>query len=210
LDALSDSFEHQQQCDARRVIRKYFRSKNTAEAQAQAQALCCKQVAEAYQDFKEEGVPHALMTKIDRDVVENYSRTAKKFQTVYRQAAAVKKQMHENILQGVANIEKAEDLVDLSNDLLEGAKVFKKRAKKLHNHYWRAKMVGVGVAAVVGGGVGLMAGGPAGAVVLTEMASIAGAQAIETLVGAAIFGGLYLGADKVGSWAFSQTLRFML
>jgi hypothetical protein len=203
LDALSDSILHQRQKDAR-ILRKYFRT-NTVEAQA----LCCQQVANAYQDFEEESIPHTLMTKMDPAEVMKYSQAAKKLQARYHEIAAVKNQMHDNIQQVLENTAKMEDLKDLSDELLEGALVFKKNAKKLHNHFWKAKLAGAGLAALVGGGVGLMAGGPAGAVLFTEMASVAGAQAIEVAIGAAVFGGLYLGADSVGSWAFSQPLRFL-
>jgi hypothetical protein len=180
---------HQRQKDAR-ILRNYFR-KNTA----QAQVLCCQQVAEAYHDFEEPGIPHTLMTKMDPAEVTKYSQAAKKLQGRYQEIAAVKNQMHDNIQQVLENTAKMEDLKDLSDELLEGALVFKKYAKKLHNHFWNAKLAGAGLAAMLGGGVGLMAGGPAGAVLFTEMASVAGAQAIEMAIGAAIFGGLYLGAD---------------
>jgi hypothetical protein len=203
LDALSDSILHQRKKDAR-TLRNYFR-KNTGEAQA----LCCQQVAEAYQDFEDPGIPHTLMTKMDPEEVMKYSQAAKKLQVRYQEITAVKNQMHDNIQQVLENTAKMEDLKDLSDELLEGALVFKKNAKKLHNHFWKAKLAGAGLAAMVGGGVGLMAGGPAGAVLFTEMASVAGAQAIEMAIGAAVFGGLYLGADSVGSWAFSQPLRFL-
>jgi hypothetical protein len=203
LDALSDSFEHQRKKDAR-ILRKYFRKNST-----EAQVLCCKQVAEAYQDFEEEGIPHTLMTKMDRDEVMKYSQAAKKLQARYQEVAAVKNQMYGNIQQVLENTAKIEDLKDLSDELLEGALVFKKNAKKLHNHFWKSKLAAAGLAAMVGGGVGLMAGGPAGAVFFTQMASVAGAQAIEMAIGAAVFGGLYLGADSVGSWAVSQPLRFL-
>ncbi len=58
----------------------------------------------------------------------------------------------DNIQQVLENTAKVEEhLKDLSDELLEGALVFKKNANKLHNHLWKAKLAGAaGLAACAG------------------------------------------------------------
>ena len=92
----------------------------------------------------------------------------------------VAQQMHENIQGLLDNLEKGEELLGMSNDLLEQAKIFKKQAQQLKSSTMhRSLWWGVGITAGAAGGLaGWLVGGPAGAAWLGCQAAEIGAGII--------------------------------
>ena len=107
-------------------------------------------------------------------------------------------------------MESAEQLEELTQDCLEKAAVFRKKAKNCKmKQRWKNRVfvaTGVTACAAVGGIVGFLAGGPGGALILTTM-SLAEAQAIEASIAAFVFGaGFYAAQSKVENWSWSQPI----
>lgn len=159
-------------------------------------------VAQKYATFDEGGIPHSLINDLDDDVTILYATNV---DMLLEKVDSVKKNMHKNMLQHMQNIESAEILEQKSSETLELAKIFKKNAKKLNSEVKKKSWVPVATVAAVGGTVGFLAGGPAGACILTGMASISAAQAIEAGLAALIFSVGFLGAQSsIDSWTVNQ------
>ena len=165
---------------------------------------CCQWIAQTYGSPIEDGLPNQLHAQID----EEYDETAKKMQRLFRQIEAAKEQLHQNIVGALENTEKIEDLQKVADDLVVQAAVFKKKAKKLKwkirpKEYYSNPLM---LAMALGFFLGFWAGGPTGAAVLTELSSVAAAQAVEAGAGALILATGYLGArSAMDRWAFRQT-----
>lgn len=178
-----------------------------AKRRAKAQNACCKAVFDKFATLEVETVPWFLMHKVDGHSRKEYSKSMKH---LFNKIDNLRDKMHDNIQKELENMEKAEELQDLTSDCLEKAQVFRKKAKKvkwqtgMKNGVFNAK--GVVACAAIGGAVGFLAGGPGGAFVLTSM-SLAEAQAIEASVAAFVFGvGFYAAQSKVENWSWSQPI----
>jgi hypothetical protein len=197
MDEFSETYE--------KVSKKWFQNRRS-----QAQNTCCQAVSLKYSSMEVETVPWALMNQVDEECRLEYSKSVR---NLVNEVKKLEDQMHDNIQNELKNIESAEKLDALTNDCLEKAKVFRKKAKKVK---WQARWKnlaistkGVAAFATIGGAIGFLAGGPAGAFALTTMSSVAGAQAIETSVVASLFGAGYLVAQSnVENWSWSQ--KFLL
>jgi Synaptobrevin len=175
-----------------------------------AQVACCQAIFDKYTSVEVETTPWFLMNSVDRESRREYSRSVK---NLFEKVAKLEKQMNDNIVNELLNMESAESLQGLTNDCLEKAAVFRKKAKEVKVHMKRKSRVfvasGVVAFAAVGGVVGFMAGGPGGAIVLTAM-SVAEAQAIEAAVAAMIFGaGFYVAQSQVENWSWRQPIRIL-
>jgi hypothetical protein len=148
------------------------------------------------------------MTEMDAEIRDPYCASIRQ---LMEQVASLKEEMAENIHDALNRGEKIEHLHDLSTDLLEQAKIFRKRAKRLKWTMWAKENKGVVIGTTgfmaAGGIAGFLAGGPAGAGVLTGMTSVAAAQAIEASAVAIIFGAGFLGArSALHTWFWNQKL----
>ena len=195
LDEFSETY---QRCGA-----KWF-EKRRAVAQ---QACCCATFAK-YSSLEIDSAPWILMNEVDQSCRLEYSKSVRK---LVDEVKSLEDKMHTNIVNELQNMERAEHLKELSDDCLEKAKVFRKKAKEVKwkqrrkNYAVTAK--GVAICATVGGVIGFLAGGPGGAVVLTGMSSVAGAEAVEASIMALVFGAGYLAAQsKVEEWSWSQRI----
>jgi hypothetical protein len=146
------------------------------------------------------------MTEIDAEVRDPYCASIRR---LMEQVEILKDEMAGNIHEALNKGEKIENLQTMSSDLLEQAKIFRKRAKRLNWTMWAKENKGVVIGTTgfiaVGGVAGFMAGGPAGAAVLTGMTSVAAAQAIEASSVAIIFGAGFLGArSAIKTWFWNQ------
>lgn len=162
--------------------------------------MCCQVLGQMYATFDEGSKAYSLRPLISKE----YSESARQLQECFRKVDKVKESIDQNIQKELENMEKAEDMAQLADDLLEQSKLFKKKAKKLQ---WRMKAkyyVPVLGAATVGFMVGFLGGGPAGAFALTGMTSVAAAQAIEATAVGAVFAISYAG---LGSTFKTSTFR---
>jgi hypothetical protein len=169
---------------------------------------CCRGLAAKYGTLDEGSAAHAIMTGM-ADVREPYLDHIKELMA---KVDSLQHQMHQNIQNELKNIETAEAIQEKSQECLEMAKIFKKRASKLKWNTWykdnRGVFVGTTVFSIAGGVGGFLIGGPAGAGVLSGMGSVAAAQAIEASAGAVILGVTFLGASSaLKSWFIYQ--RFL-
>jgi Synaptobrevin len=171
----------------------------------QAEDACCMTIAIKYGTLGENSAAHVLMTEIEPDVRSQYSKSIR---NLMDEAEEIKGEMNNNIIALLSQVEKIERLEALSADLEQQATVFKKRAKKLKasTTSWDSNvLLGTAVVTLAGGIVGFLAGGPGGAAVLTPMASVAAAEATETIVLAVTAGAGYLGAQSaMKSWFATQ------
>jgi Synaptobrevin len=170
----------------------------------QAEDACCMTIAIKYGTLDESSAAHVLMTEIEPEVRSQYSKSIR---NLMDEADEIKEEMNNNILALLNQVEKIERLEALSADLEQQAMVFKKRAKKLKwSTSWdNSVFLGTAVVTLAGGIVGFLAGGPGGAAVLTPMASVAAAEATETIVLAVAAGAGYLGAQSaMKSWFATQ------
>lgn len=178
-----------------------------AKRRAKAQSACCQAVFDKFATLEVETAPWFLMHQVDDCSRKEYSKSMKH---LFNKIDGLRDKMHENIQKELDNMEKAEELQELTNDCLEKAQVFRKKAKqvkwqiRMKNGVFNAK--GVVACAAIGGAVGFLAGGPGGAFALTGM-SLAEAQAIEASVAAFVFGvGFYAAQSKVENWSWSQPI----
>jgi Synaptobrevin len=197
LDEFSEAYER---------VSKTWRTKR----RVAAQVTCCQAIFDKYTSIEVETTPWFLMNSVDRDSRREYSRSVK---NLFDKVSKLEKQMNDNILHELENMESVESLQELANDCFEKAAVFRKKAKEVKMHTKRRSHVfvasGVAACAVVGGVVGFLAGGPGGAIVLTTM-SVAEAQAIEAAVAAVIFGaGYYVAQSQVDQWSWRQPIRIL-
>jgi hypothetical protein len=157
---------------------------------------CCSQAMGKYRTLEEGSAALAIMTGMS-DARNPYS---KEIEHLMEEVDQLQRKMNDNILDQLKNIETAESIQKKSEECMELAKVFKKRATKLKNRTWyKSKgglFIGTTVFSIVGGVGGFLAGGPAGAAALAGMLSIAAAQAIEATAGAFIMGVTFLGASS--------------
>lgn len=182
-----------------RVRRMCWRDKK----RANAQEACCKGIVMKYGTLEVGSAPHMIMTEIDEDVRSQYSNSIRDLMV---QVDKLKDEMAENIVEALKKGENLERLLVMSSDLMEHAKVFRKRAKKLNWTMWARDSKGVLVGATcfiaAGAVMGFMAGGPAAAVLFDPFM---GAQAIEASMSAIIFGAGFLGArSAMKTWFWNQ------
>jgi hypothetical protein len=179
-----------------------------AKRRADAQEACCRGIAIKYGTLGAGSATHVIITEIDAEVRDPYCASIRH---LMEQVASLKEEMAGNIHDALNRGEKIEQLHAMSGDLLEQAKIFRKRAKKLNWTMWAKENKGVVLGTTgfiaAGGVAGFLAGGPAGAGVLTGMTSVAAAQAIEASSVAIIFGAGFLGArSAIKTWFWSQEL----
>lgn len=172
---------------------------------------CCRGVVLKYGSTDLGSAAQMLMTETDSEIRECYSEKVENLMDEVDQLAEA---MNKNILAEYERAEKMENLMHISEDLNEQAKVFKKRAKKLKWTMWakenKGMIIGTAVVTTGGGVAGFLAGGPAGAAVLTPMASVAAAQTIEAASVAAICGVGFLGsASAANQWFANQKFVFV-
>lgn len=175
---------------------------------AVAQQACCSAIFAKYSSLDLDSEPWLLMNEVDQSCRLQYSKSVRK---LVDEVKSLEEQMHNNIVKELENMERAEDLKALSDDCLEKAKVFRKKAKEVkRKKRWKNRIIkakGVAIFATMGGVLGFLAGGPGGAYVLTGMSSVAGAEAVEAGVLALVFGASYLASQaKVEEWSFNQKL----
>ncbi|CAB9511580.1 expressed unknown protein [Seminavis robusta] len=194
LDEFSDSYER---------VSKSWLSKR----REKARSTCCQAVFDKYTSVQVESAPWFLMNQVDGESRREYSKSVK---NLFSQIDKLEKKINDNIMKELDNIESAERLQELSEDCLEKAQVFRKKAHKVKmKSRWKSRAfvaTGVTACAAVGGVVGFLAGGPSGALILTSM-SVAEAQAIEASVAALVFGaGFYAAQSKVENWSWNQPI----
>jgi hypothetical protein len=187
------------------TIRRIKRTTFGSQKRAMAVDTCCRGVMVKYGTLEEGSAAFAIMTEMP-DARDPY---AEKIEQLMEKVDQLQDKMHDNILDQLKNIETAESIQKKSEECMELAKVFKKRATKLKNRTWynsrRGLFIGTTVFSIVGGVGGFMVGGPAGAAALTGMSSIAAAQAIEATAGAFIMGVAFLGASSAfETWFLNQ------
>ena len=141
-----------------------------------------------------------------KDVRDPY---AERVAELMEQVELLQHQMNMNIQGQLKNMETAESVLAKSQECMELAKVFKKRANTLKHRQWykskRGVVIGTALCSIAGGVGGFLVGGPAGAAVLTSMSSVAAAQAIEMSAGAIVCGTVFLGASSTWeSWFINQ------
>jgi hypothetical protein len=177
-----------------------------AKRRANAQEACCRGIEIKYGTLGVGSAPHVIMTEIDAEIRDPYCQSIRQ---LMEQVASLKEEMAGNFDEALKRGEKIELLQTMSSDLLEQAKIFRKRAKKLKWTMWAKENKGVVIGTtgfiVAGGVTGFLAGGPAGAGVLTSMTSVAAAQAIEASSVAILFGAGFLGArSAIKTWFWNQ------
>ena len=100
---------------------------------ANAQEACCRGIAMKYGTLEVGSAPHLIMTEIEAEVRDQYSKSIR---DLMDEVDDLKDQMAENIVEALGRGEKLERLQDMSRDLMDKAKVFRKRAKKLKWGMW--------------------------------------------------------------------------
>jgi transcription termination factor NusB len=198
LDELYELFQKAQ--------RKWFQSKRTHETET-----CCTALLMKYGTLADGSAAQVLMSQVDQSVRLEYSASIR---NLMNHVDELKEEMADNIQEALAKGEKLDRLEELSNECLEQAKLFKKRAKKLSWTMWlkdkRGVVVGTTLFTAAGAVAGFLIGGPAGAAVLTSMESVAAAQAIEASILASLFGGSFLGARSIAkTWFWNQKFLFL-
>jgi Synaptobrevin len=186
------------------IFRQVRRRSWSAKDRAKAQEACCKGIAMKYGTLEVGSASHMIITEIQEDARSQYSNSIR---DLMDQVDKLKDEMAENIVEALKKGENLDHLLEMSSELLEQAKVFRKQAKKLEWTMWAKKnkvvLIGTTCFSAAGAALGFMAGGPDLAVLFTD--PFFGAQAIEASITAVIFGAGFLGArSAMQSWFWNQ------
>ncbi|CAB9513325.1 expressed unknown protein [Seminavis robusta] len=164
IEALDEHFE---------TAKGHVKSKWRLEKRKQNLQACCQGLAQKWGTMEAGSAAYILMTEVDNDTRIKYSE---KVDALMAEVARVKDQMHENMQNQLSNMEDADRLHQKSQEALEEAAVFKKKASsvkgKMRGKNNRLLAIGTGGSAAVGLTLGLLVGGPIGAAILTPVFAV--------------------------------------